>query len=207
MFDPILRPVKERVVYPLAKVIAPVLSPLALTSLGLAFGLAAAVSAALDVMILALVLWLVSRLFDGLDGVVARISDRQSDLGGYLDLLMDSVSYAAIPVAMALRGSATDVVATIALLSIFYVNIVSWTVLSSILEKRRAGSEEARLTTVDMPSGIIEGTETIVFFTLFLLVPSAYTVLAWTMAALTAATIAQRAAWARRMLGDEGAGR
>ena len=207
MFDPILRPVKERVVYPVAKVIAPVLSPLALTSLGLAFGLAAAVSAAVDAMLVALVLWLVSRLFDGLDGVVARISDRQSDLGGYLDLLMDSVAYAAIPVAMALRGSATDVIASIALLSIFYVNIVSWTVLSSILEKRHARSEEARLTTVAMPSGIIEGTETIVFFTLFLLIPSWYTVLAWIMVALTAASVAQRVIWARHTLGDRGAGR
>jgi phosphatidylglycerophosphate synthase len=202
MFDPVLRPVKERVVYPVAKVAARFLSPLALTSLGLVLGVAAAVSAAVDAMLLALGLWLLSRLFDGLDGVAARILDRQSDLGGYLDLVMDSVSYAAIPVAMALRGDAPDLVASIALLAVFYVNIVSWTVLSSILEKRRARSEKDRLTTVAMPSGIIEGTETIVFFTLFLLIPGWYAVLAWIMVALTAATVGQRIVWATRTLTD-----
>jgi phosphatidylglycerophosphate synthase len=172
-------------------------------------------------MVAALLLWLVSRLFDGLDGVVARRQGSQSDFGGYVDLLLDAIVYAAVPVALSLRaGTPAAYVAGLVLLAVFYVNIVSWTVLSSILEKRRAeaqrsgatgsaGNAAARMTTIAMPSGLIEGTETLAFYTLFLIVPGAYIYLAGLMSVLTAVTVLQRLLWARRTLtrASEGPGR
>ncbi len=225
MFDPLLRPVKERVILPIARLVGGTVSPMALTLIGVGVGLGAAVATLFDLMWFALALWLVSRVFDGLDGVVARITSRQSDLGGYLDMLLDVVVYAALPVAMALRplvspgvepavapeawlptlpAAAWPALATVVLLAAFYVNIVSWTILSSIIEKRRArapgdGSSE-RLTTVAMPSGLIEGTETILFFSLFLALPRWYVPLSALMAALAAVGVVQRVLWARRML-------
>ena len=225
MFDPLLRPVKERVIYPLARLVGERISPIILTIAGMLLGLGAAFAVALNAVGVALVLWLVSRLFDGLDGVVARRQGTQSDFGGYVDLLLDSVVYAAVPLALALRAdSVAAYVATLVLLGVFYVNIVSWTVLSTILEKRRA--EEARrgaqaqgtaapngghadaprMTTITMHSGIIEGSETLAFYTLFLIVPGAYVLLSAVMAAATLVTVGQRLVWARRTLAPAGRG-
>lgn len=229
MFDPLLRPVKERLIHPLARVLAGRVSPLTLTFAGAVLGLSAAGMILLDRMLAALILWLLSRLLDGLDWVVARVGDEQSDLGGYLDLLLDVLVYAVLPVSLAVRAGFDDpraVGATLVLLALFYVNIVSWAVLSSILEKRRTagalGPDGAtapdgatvrhgatapdgagprrEMTTVAMPSGLIEGTETLLFYTLFLLLPEWYPLLAFVMAGLTGVTIMQRVVWARNVL-------
>jgi hypothetical protein len=47
-----------------------------------------------------------------------------------------------------------------------------------------------------MPSGLIEGAETIIFYTLFLLLPGALVPLFWLMAALVLLTAGQRMVWA-----------
>jgi hypothetical protein len=52
------------------------------------------------------------------------------------------------------------------------------------------------MTSVTMPSGLIEGGETIVFFCLFLLFPQAMVPLFLLMALLTLATAAQQWRWA-----------
>ena len=58
------------------------------------------------------------------------------------------------------------------LLATFYVNAVSWTYLSALLEKRSAGaSRTGELTSIAMPPALVEGAETLVLFTLALLVP------------------------------------
>jgi phosphatidylglycerophosphate synthase len=100
-------------------------------------------------------LWLFNRVLDGLDGMVARFHARQSDFGGYLDIVLDFVVYAAIPVGLYWGNpGATNTAALILLLSSFYVNAASWIYLSAILEKRAAGaSARGELTSVTMPNG------------------------------------------------------
>ncbi len=69
--------------------------------------------------------------------------------------------------------------------------------LAAILEKRSAGAKSrGELTTIAMPSGLIEGTETIVFFSLFLLFDSWLLSLMNLMAVLVAFNIVQRMHWA-----------
>ena len=149
-----------------------------------------------------LVLWLLNRALDGLDGTLARITGQQSDFGGYLDILLDTVMYAAIPTALSLSIDRLPAYQALALLLMsFYVNAASWMYVAALLEKRRAGAAASgELTTITMPSGLIEGTETIAFFVLFLLFPHAIVVLFVVMALLTFATIGQRLAWAARAL-------
>ncbi|MFO7781562.1 MAG: CDP-alcohol phosphatidyltransferase family protein, partial [Spirochaetia bacterium] len=152
-------------------------------------------------MLLCATFWLLGRLLDGLDGAVARRSGKQSDLGGYLDMLLDVIAYALIPLGMALAFPSPAVfVAVAGLLAVFYVNIASWLYLSALMEKRKKGEEYAATTSLFMPSGLIEGTETIVFYTLFIAFPGIFVVLAYTMAAMTTITVAQRLVWALRTL-------
>ena len=53
----------------------------------------------------ALLLFILNRLFDGLDGAVARAT-RRTDRGGFLDIVFDFAVYGAVPLAFALREPA-----------------------------------------------------------------------------------------------------
>ena len=184
MLDERMRQLKESAFDPLAR---PLLSvpPLALSIAGLALGVGAAVA-----------LWFLNRVFDGLDGTVARSRGMQSDLGGYLDIVIDFVVYAAIPVGLALgRPSETVTLSLIFLLCTYYINAASWMYLAAILEKRNL-SRGDKLTTITMPTGIIGGTETILFYTLFILFPAHLMWLFSLMGTLILITILQRLVWA-----------
>jgi phosphatidylglycerophosphate synthase len=152
--------------------------------------------------VLALVLWALNRVLDGLDGTLARLTGQQSDLGAYLDIVLDHLIYAAVPLGLALAaGTPAAFLALSLLLSSFYINGASWMYLAALLEKRQAGAAaQGELTTVTMPSGLIEGAETVVFYTLFLLLPGAIVPLFVIMAVLVFVTAGQRVAWAIRAL-------
>lgn len=155
------------------------------TAAGLFFGLAAAVLAAEGRWLLALVLFAANRLLDGLDGEVARLRAEMSDEGGYADMLTDSLVYVAIPIGAA-AGSAIDHIWPIAsvLVASFYLNATSWMYLAALLEKR---GRSRSTTSVVMPAGLVEGAETIVFFSVMLALPG---LLDWTMGAMAGAVTA-----------------
>lgn len=202
MLDPFLRPVKDALLRPVGRRLGPV-HPTAVTGAALLLGLGAAAATWRGAFGVALLLWVGNRTLDGLDGIVARLHGRSSDLGGYLDLVVDFVVYAAIPVAFALRPGAAPAVgrAAVVLLAVFYVNAATWMVLSSVLEKRgRGAAARGEQTAIAMPEGMVGGTETAVLFGLFFLLPERTVLLFWVMASLTAATALQRVVWAVRRL-------
>jgi phosphatidylglycerophosphate synthase len=197
MVDKTLREPKELLLSPLVRGPIARLSPTAVTILAAIVGLAAAAAAWQGAYAAALLLWIVNRVLDGLDGTIARICGRQSDIGAYLDTVLDHVVYAAIPIGLALAADTPATYPALAfLLASFYVNGASWMYLAALLEKRRAGAAaRGELTSVTMPAGLIEGAETILFFTLFLLLPHLVTPLFTLMAILVFFTAAQRTMW------------
>lgn len=201
MIDALLRGPKEALLAPVVRRTPGAVHPHALTLVGLIPGIAAAFAIAAGQEALALGLWLLNRLVDGLDGTLARLTGRQSDLGGYLDILMDFVVYAAVPIGIAANLGGTRAWVTMcALLATFYVNAISWAYLSAILERRSRAGDERGPTTVAMPGGLIEGAETVVVYALMLALPAAALGLAWGLAACVVITIGQRVAWAARTL-------
>jgi phosphatidylglycerophosphate synthase len=197
MFDEKMRLVKDTAFNPLAQLLQSV-PPWLFTAAGLVAGVATAVALWQQQYGLGLFLWFINRVFDGLDGAVARQRDRQSDFGGYLDIVVDFVVYAAIPVGLAAGVANTAVtLSLIFLLSTYYVNAASWMYLAAILEKRRAVHKQ-RLTTITMPAGLVGGTETIVFYTAFILFPAYLVWLFGLMGLLIIVTILQRLVWAAR---------
>lgn len=171
------------------------MSPLTITMVGFGLGLTAAWCASQGAFVAAFVLFWLGRLCDGLDGAVARLTGKQTALGGYLDLMCDFVVYAAIPIAVwwALKPAYAEV-ALIAMLAAFYVNAASWMLLAAIVEHRPS------TTTVAMPVGLIEGFETLIAYSLMLLVPTAQLWIFAVFAVLVAATALQRILWAWRNL-------
>ena len=202
MIDGALREVKEKLLFPLACETGKHIHPITITLASGVFGVAAGMLAAAHAYPVGLAFWVINRLLDGLDGTVARVHHQQSDLGAYIDIVVDFVTYAVIPIGLVLgRVNLFSLVALIVLFGVFYVNTISWTYLSALLE-RRAQRSTARpeRTGVTMPTGLIEGAETIIFYTLFFLFPDALGALFIIMAVLTAFSAGQRILWAVRHL-------
>jgi phosphatidylglycerophosphate synthase len=156
----------------------------ALTLLGLGAGLGSALMVASQLDGAALLLFIVSRLFDGLDGAVARAM-RRTDRGGFLDIVSDFAVYGAVPVAFALREPTSFAVPAAVLLFAFYVNGASFLAFAAVAAKRGMASSSRGVKSIYFTAGLMEGTETILFFIAMILTPAWFPPLAYAFAGLT----------------------
>ena len=199
MFDSTLRRFKDQVGAPLARRMSRV-SPTFISLLALVAGLLTAWFDFTQFYLVAFGFWILNRILDGLDGLIARQHQRQSDFGGYVDILTDFIVYAALPIGLAAGSPSSERYLALAfLLAAFYVNSASWMYLSAILEKRASHSPETQ-TTIVMPAGIIGGFETIIAYSIFILFHTYITVLFSIFAALVFITTIQRLIWAKHSL-------
>ncbi len=204
MLDSTLRPVKDAVLLPVAAGPCARVCPTLISGLALAASVGAAVSAWQGLVLVSVLVWWASRFLDGLDGAVARVSGRQSDLGGLLDFLFDTIGYAVIPLGIALGVDDPNLwIITALLLATFYINAVSLGHVAAVLEKRALGAASTgQPTSTTLPRGLVEGTETIIFFTIVLAFPSAATIVWSVMAIAVVVTVAERTRWAARVFGE-----
>ncbi len=202
MLDGQLRPAKDRLLAPLTAGPLANVPPVALSALALAAAIGASVAAWQQLAVVAVALWLLSRLADGLDGSVARHQGTATDRGGLIDIVSDTIGYAVIPIGVAAGIDTRAAWITVAvLLATFYVNAVSWTYLAALLEKRAAGAiATGASTSTIMPRGLVEGTETIVFFTVALAWSGGAVATLAVMSAAVAVTIVERLWWSRTVL-------
>lgn len=163
----------------------------AVTLAGLALGLGAAALIATGAsLVLALLPLLASRLADGLDGAVARAQGK-TDFGGYLDITCDFAFYGAIPLAFGIRDPGLALPAAF-LLFAFYVNGASFLGFA-ILAARNGMETTARGDkSLYFTAGLLEGTETILFFVALCLAPAFFAPLAWGFGALCLVTAGAR---------------
>lgn len=168
------------------------------TLIGLGLGLTAAALIWAGAPLAALVPLLASRLADGLDGAVARAT-RRTDFGGFLDIVADFLFYAAVPLAFALADPAANGAAAAVLLAAFYVNGTSFLGFAILAEKRGMTTTAQGLKSLYFSNGLLEGTETILFFVALCLFPALFAPLAWGFAALCFLTAGLRVAAARRI--------
>ncbi len=102
MFDDTVRSHVEPLLAPVARGLGRLgLSPTIVTCGAFALACAAALAIAGGHPAVGLTLWLLSRVGDGLDGVLARESKRVTVFGGYLDITLDMAAYSAMVVAFA----------------------------------------------------------------------------------------------------------
>lgn len=206
MIDKYLRPVKEKLFIPGARIIGKYFTPDQISIIAFIFGLLSCVLIIFNHLYIALAFWLLNRIIDGLDGTVARISNRQTDWGGYLDIMLDFIIYALIPISLAFCvNDGTIIFITLSvMLGVFYINSASWMYLSAVMEKRdlkpKKMAAETDLTSIIMPTGLIEGSETILLYTLFFFFPNFLHLLFMTVSGLTIIGIIQRITWAFRNL-------
>jgi len=142
--------------------------------------------------ILGLLLILANRAADGLDGCIARRS-RITDLGGFLDIVLDVIFYGGVPVAFAIAQPDALWPACFLVYS-FMGTTGSFLAYAAIAAKRGVVSDRERRKSFFYSAGLMEGTETVVFFALFCLFPRHFSMLAWVFGALCWLTVAQRVA-------------
>ncbi|MGE3597126.1 MAG: CDP-alcohol phosphatidyltransferase family protein [Dehalococcoidia bacterium] len=145
----------------------------------------------------ALALLTLNRILDGLDGAVARATHR-SALGGYLDIVADYVFYAGVPLGFALAAPSDNALPAAALLASFLLTCSSFLAYAALAAQRGLKMDPERPKSFFYSRGLMEGTETIVFFVAMMLWPSRFSLLAWAFAALCVVTALQRSAMAAR---------
>lgn len=168
----------------------------ALTTAGWLAGVGACAAAALRLWPLALALWLGNRLLDGLDGPVARLGS-PTDRGGFLDIVADFSVYGGFVVGVAIGVPAARL-ACVVLLAAYYVSGTALLALSSLTERRALPGGDDR--SLRFAGGLAEGTETVVVYVLFCLLPQQAAGIAWGFAAAVGITAVQRVVVASRVL-------
>jgi phosphatidylglycerophosphate synthase len=163
----------------------------ALTLTGFALGLAAAGCIALGRPLPGLALVLASRLLDGLDGAVARLT-RPTDRGAFLDITLDFLFYASIPLAFAVADPPANALPAAVLLAAFMGTGCSFLAFAVLAERRGLTSDDYPHKGIYYLGGLTEAGETLLCFVLMCLWPQHFALWAYGFALLCLPTIAAR---------------
>jgi phosphatidylglycerophosphate synthase len=131
----------------------------------------------------ALIALVLNRVGDGLDGELARL-ERATDVGAFLDIVLDFIFYSAVVFGFALANPAENALAASALIFSFMGTGASFLAFAIFAERRQLASMSYPNKGFYYLNGITEGTETIAIFLLMCLLPNQFALLAWVFAAL-----------------------
>lgn len=165
-----------------------------ITVIGFLIGLIAAVLIANDAYLAGAIAIFSSRLCDGLDGAVARLT-QATDAGGFLDIALDFLFYASIPLAFAIGNPAEHALPAAVLLAAFIGTGSSFLAFAVLAAKRGLQDLATPGKSFYFLGGLTEATETLAFFIAMCIWPAHFAVLAYAFAALCGITIATRIWW------------
>lgn len=158
---------------------------------GFALGMLAAVLIAHGEIMSAIVPLLVNRLLDGLDGAVARFS-KPTDRGAFLDITLDFLFYAAVPLAFAFCNPERNALAAAVLLASFIGTGVSFLAYAIMAEKRGEKSTAYPSKSFYYLGGLTEGVETVTCFVAMCIWPQHFAVVAYVYAGMCCVTTLTR---------------
>ena len=192
MFDASLRPLIDP---PLERLAAMAIragwSADGVTLAGFAIGLLAIPAIAFEAYIIGLALILLNRLADGLDGAIARQTEK-TDRGGFLDIALDFIFYSSVPFAFALADSFSNALPAAFLIFAFIGTGCSFLAYAIMAERYGLTTDIQGQKSLYYLGGLTEGTETIGLFVLACLLPGWFPALAWIFGALCWVTTATR---------------
>jgi phosphatidylglycerophosphate synthase len=169
---------------------------------GFAFGMLAAVLIAHGNIWAAILPLLINRLLDGLDGAVARLSS-PTDRGAFLDITLDFLFYAAVPLAFGFCNPAANALAAAVLLASFIGTGVSFLAYAIMAEKRGQKSTAYPSKSFYYLGGLTEGFETVACFVAMCLWPQHFAVIAYVYAAMCCVTTLTRLAAGWQHFGNQ----
>lgn len=161
------------------------------TLAGFAVGLLAIGTLAAGAFAAALILILANRVADGLDGAIAR-EVGPTDRGAFLDIALDFVFYALVPLGFALADPGANALPAAILIASFVGTGSSFLAFASVAAKRGLSADAYPSKGIYYLGGLTEGAETIALFVAMCLWPGAFPAFALTFAALCAITTLTR---------------
>lgn len=198
MFDrqaqELMRPWVERLAIPLA---AAGVSANQITIIGFGIGVVGAFLLSQGAFWPALLLIWLSRLSDALDGAVARMS-RSTDAGGFLDISLDFVFYASIPLAFAIHDPTQNALPAAVLLAGFIGTGSTFLAFAVFAAKRHLNSLAFPNKSFFYLGGLTEAGETMAVFSLMCIWPEIFDLLSYGFAVLCAFTTVMRIWWGWR---------
>ncbi len=132
---------------------------------------------ALGLYLPGLALLLLNRLADGLDGAIARRRGI-TDLGGFLDIVLDFIVYSGIVFAFAVAAPERNALAAAFLIFSFVGTGCSFLAFAVMAARRGVETEARGRKSLYYLGGLTEGTETIAFFVACGLLPQLFPILA-----------------------------
>jgi phosphatidylglycerophosphate synthase len=127
---------------------------------------------------LALLAILINRIGDGVDGALARLSGRSSEAGGFIDIGLDFVFYAAVVMGFALANPSQNALAAALLLFAFIgtgTSFLAFAIAAKHLAIARPNFPNKAFYYLE---GLTEGTETVLALVIFCLFPEYFPLLA-----------------------------
>ena len=192
MFDALILPVQRRMLHPVAVALVRRRVPAdRITLAGFAVGVLAVPALALGWYGLALLLILGNRLADGLDGAVARLGS-PTDRGAFLDIALDFMFYALVPLGFALADPAANALAAAVLIAAFVGTGSSFLAFAAIAAGRGMRADAFPAKGIFYLGGLTEGAETVALFVAMCLWPHLFAPLALIFAAACAVTTLTR---------------
>ena len=167
------------------------------TIAGFLIGLCAAFLIADQAYLAGVVAVFISRLCDALDGALARLT-QATDAGGFLDIALDFLFYASIPLAFAVADPAHNALPAAVLLAAFIGTGSSFLAFAVIAAQRGLKNLDVPDKSFYFLGGLTEATETLACFAAMCFWPQHFATLAYGFAALCALTTVTRIGWGWR---------
>ncbi|OCX65822.1 hypothetical protein BFP70_06685 [Thioclava sp. SK-1] len=192
MIDALILPLQSRVLDGPARVLAARgVRADHITVVGFVIGLLALPALAAGLYGLAFAAIVANRLADGLDGAVARLT-QPTDRGAFLDIALDFMFYALVPLGFALVDPAQNALAAAVLMASFIGTGSSFLAFSVIAQRRGLHADAYPTKGIYYLGGLTEGAETIAFLLACCVWPSGFAILAYIFAAGCAVTTLTR---------------
>ncbi|MDC9719830.1 MAG: CDP-alcohol phosphatidyltransferase family protein [Gammaproteobacteria bacterium] len=202
MIDARILPLQHKLLNPMARLLVHLnVRADQVTIAGFLLGLIALPLIATQHYLWGLTFILVNRLLDGLDGQVARLT-QTTDRGAFLDIALDFMFYALIPLGFAFADSAANALAAAVLLAAFVGTGSSFLSFSLMAEKRGLQAQKFPSKGLYYLGGLTEGAETIAIFVAFCLWPTLFPTLAYAFAFACLLTTLSRWLQSWHMLAD-----
>ena len=163
----------------------------AITLTGFAIGIAGSIAIAYGHFLPGLAALAASRICDGLDGALARLG-APTDRGGFLDITLDFVFYASVPLAFAIADPAANALAAAVLLASFVGTTSSFLAFAALAAQRGLKSDAYPTKGIYYLGGLAEATETLLCFASMCLWPAHFALFAYAFTVLCVVTTATR---------------
>ncbi len=171
------------------------------TVIGFCIGVLAVVCIALNEPLLGLLFLLLNRLADGIDGELARLKT-PTDAGAFLDISLDFIFYALVPVGFAFANPTQNALPAAVLIASFVGTGASFLAFSSMASKHELAHPNFAYKGLYYLDGLAEGTETIICFALMCLLPHYFHIIAGLFAVVCIVTALNRVVFGYLTLRD-----